>query len=163
MAGMRLYGYQQRKKTNIVRRGSASPSSGDAEAEQESAEAAKDEEYKLVYHQTYKGAVFAFRRSIASTPLQTQPNKIRDTVDRLLAIFCTDPLAAPEVAIASPGLTLTPAGHPLMDPNLAKSPFEQLESEGFPWSQPSVGQSRTTETQTRSCRSYHADKSKGGD
>jgi len=98
MAGMRLYGYQQRKKTNRSRRRSASPSIRDAEAEQESEEAAKDEEYKLVYHQTHRGAVFAFRSSIASTSLHTQPNKIRDTVDRLLAIFCTDPLAAPEVA-----------------------------------------------------------------
>jgi len=57
MAGMRLHGMQQRKKPVHARRGSEvsimALSTGLTDT-------AKEDEYKLVYHQTYKAAVFTF-------------------------------------------------------------------------------------------------------
>ena len=35
------------------------------------------------------------RKHIATKPLHTQPDRLRDVVERLLAIFCTDPLTIP--------------------------------------------------------------------
>ncbi|KAL5420188.1 hypothetical protein PMIN03_000017 [Paraphaeosphaeria minitans] len=101
MAAMRMHGLQQRKK-NKSRRGSVAPGirieeqlSEEAAAEEAAEEAAKDEEYKLIYHQTYKSAVLAFRKHMSSKPLHSQPDRLRDVVERLLAIFCVDPLAQP--------------------------------------------------------------------
>ncbi|KAJ4287640.1 hypothetical protein N0V90_012343 [Kalmusia sp. IMI 367209] len=62
MAAMRMHGLQQRKK-NKSRRGSIAPGVQNEEqlnAEAAAEEVAKDEEYKLIYHQTYKSAVLAF-------------------------------------------------------------------------------------------------------
>jgi hypothetical protein len=62
MAAMRMAGMEQRKK-NRSRRASVAPGledSQDVTVETAAEEAAKDEEYKLMYHQTYKGAAFAF-------------------------------------------------------------------------------------------------------
>jgi hypothetical protein len=61
MAGMRMYGLQQRRKTKS-RRGSVAlfHDGNDHISEEQAAEdAAKDEEYKLIYHQTFKGAMLA--------------------------------------------------------------------------------------------------------
>ena len=61
MAGMRMYGLQQRRKTKS-RRGSVAlfHDGNDHTSEEQAAEdAAKDEEYKLIYHQTFKGAMLA--------------------------------------------------------------------------------------------------------
>lgn len=61
MAAMRMYGLQQRKR-NKSRRSSVAPGVEQAQQLSEEAaaeEAAKDEEYKLIYHQTYKGAALA--------------------------------------------------------------------------------------------------------
>jgi hypothetical protein len=62
MAGLRLYGFQPRKKPSHSRRVSEvnaqAPKSGGESLTQEDAE--RDEEYKLIYHQAYKGTVFAF-------------------------------------------------------------------------------------------------------
>jgi hypothetical protein len=61
MAAMRMHGLQQRKKTQS-RRASVAPGGEESHIlseEAEAEEAAKDEEFKLVYHQTYKGAAFA--------------------------------------------------------------------------------------------------------
>jgi hypothetical protein len=58
MAGMRLYGLQQRKKSGHSRRDSQNLTN--AVVSTTTADAANDEEYKLIYHQTYKGVVFAF-------------------------------------------------------------------------------------------------------
>jgi hypothetical protein len=61
MAAMRMHGLQQRKKTRS-RRASVAPGveeSQNLSRETEAEEAAKDEEFKLMYHQTYKGAAFA--------------------------------------------------------------------------------------------------------
>jgi hypothetical protein len=97
MAAMRMQGLQQRKK-NKSRTGSVAPGIQTEEQVNEEAaaeEAAKDEEYKLIYHQTYKSAVLAFRKHMSSKPLHSQPDRLRDVVERLLAIFCADPLAQP--------------------------------------------------------------------
>jgi hypothetical protein len=62
MAAMRMAGMQQRKK-NRSRRASLAPGLEDSQnlsIEAAAEEAAKDEEYKIMYHQTYKGAAFAF-------------------------------------------------------------------------------------------------------
>jgi hypothetical protein len=67
MAAMRMHGLQQRKKTRS-RRASVAPGMEDGQAisaESAAEEAAKDEEYKLMYHQTYKGAAFAFVSSLS--------------------------------------------------------------------------------------------------
>lgn len=61
MAAMRMYGLQQRKK-NKSRQGSVAPGVDvpkQLSVEEAAEEAAKDEEFKLIYHQTYKGAVLA--------------------------------------------------------------------------------------------------------
>ncbi|KAF2491766.1 hypothetical protein BU16DRAFT_530199 [Lophium mytilinum] len=104
MAGMRMHGLQQRKKQYKSRRSSVAPSAdgNDGHADEVATEeAAKDEEYKLIYHQTFKGAALALRKHMATEPLHSQPDSLRDVVDRLLAIFCTDPLAEP-VPTAAP-------------------------------------------------------------
>jgi hypothetical protein len=65
MAAMRMYGLQQRKKTNRSRRPSVAPgrvmdvSDKAIEDEVSAEDAAKDEEFKLIYHQTFKGAALA--------------------------------------------------------------------------------------------------------
>jgi hypothetical protein len=62
MAALRMHGLQQRKK-NRSRRESIAPGAEDGrdvDAETAAEDAAKDEEYKGMYHQTYKGAAFAF-------------------------------------------------------------------------------------------------------
>jgi len=50
---------------------------------------ARDAEYKSVYHQTMKATSFAFRNGMGSMMLR--PDSIKDVVDRLLAVFCTEP------------------------------------------------------------------------
>lgn len=75
MAGMRIYGMQQCKGCDGV--GANDGGGGNAE-------------YKNVYHQVYKGALFAFRRDVGSVLLG--PEAIRDVVDRLLGIFCDEAL-----------------------------------------------------------------------
>lgn len=60
MAAMRMHGLQQRKQGRSRR---ASLAAGDEENQQQedtaAEDAAKDEEYKLIYHLTYKGAALA--------------------------------------------------------------------------------------------------------
>lgn len=62
MAAMRMHGLQQRKK-NKSRRGSVAPgieTPTQTNEEGDKEDLAKDEEYKVIYHQTFKGAVLAF-------------------------------------------------------------------------------------------------------
>ena len=84
LAGMRLRGLYQnksRQKVHLSGRESEPTEKRD-----------QDEEYKLVYHQVYKGVCFAFRKSIGRELLQPRSDAVREVVDKLLAIFCTDPL-----------------------------------------------------------------------
>lgn len=94
MAGMRLHGLAQSKNRKL-RASSAAPSPAvDASFEELEAERQNDEEYKLVYHQVYKGTCFTFRHHITNKSLQPHTEALRTTVDELLAIFCNDPLAS---------------------------------------------------------------------
>ncbi|KAK8152015.1 hypothetical protein BC567DRAFT_239238 [Phyllosticta citribraziliensis] len=96
MAGMRMYGLQQRRRGNKVQPRRASVAVGvDSQQQDEEIspeDAARDEEYKLVYHQTYRGAVFAMRTHMSTRLLGQHVDQLRDVVDKLLAIFCNDPL-----------------------------------------------------------------------
>ncbi|KAL8823717.1 MAG: hypothetical protein Q9191_005610 [Dirinaria sp. TL-2023a] len=78
MAGMRIYGLQQRKSP-------AKPSDAPPDTRPE------EEEYKLIYHQTFKAASFVFRSQFSLK--QVPPDVVREVVDRLLSMFCTDPLS----------------------------------------------------------------------
>lgn len=113
MAAMRMHGMQQRKKTK-PRRASMAPGLDEHQslAEEVTAEdTAKDEEYKQIYHQTYRGAVLALvctttrllcsllttfqRNHMTEKPLHAQPDRMRDLVEQFLALFLNDPLAQP--------------------------------------------------------------------
>jgi hypothetical protein len=92
MAGMRLFGLVQ-SKARKPRAGSAAPSPAiDLGFDEVEVERKRDAEYKLVYHQVYKGTWFAFRQHILDKPLQPYTEALRETVDRLLNIFCCDPM-----------------------------------------------------------------------
>ena len=89
MAGMRMYGLQQKKKTSLSRAVSESPLV--AEGPSVPAPMHNDEdEYKFVYHQTYKAASFTFRKHMAVVGIGQ--DMMRETVDQLLGMFCTDPM-----------------------------------------------------------------------
>lgn len=83
MAGMRMYGLQQTKK-------SANTANRITEGSSE-----QDGEYKLIYHQTFRAASFAFRTHLAVK--QVPQNTLREVVDRLLSMFCNDPLAESKI------------------------------------------------------------------
>ena len=85
MAGMRMYGLQQRKKLDRSRSVPETVPSCPEDAAQ-----LEGEEHKLVYHQTYKAAAFIFRKHMASFLLSQ--DVLRDTTDHLLSMFCSDPL-----------------------------------------------------------------------
>ena len=93
MAGMRMHGLQQQKKPH-----KAQPShnsiSLDLITESQQAttngHAEDPDEYKAIYHQTFKAACFAFRAHLA---VRTVPQEdMREVVDRLLSLFCVNPL-----------------------------------------------------------------------
>lgn len=89
MAGMRIYGLQQRRKSVKLHAGyelRTDPSLTDMSISR------GDDEYKMVYHQTLKAAIFAFRNQIHKEIINQAA--MGDVVDQLLALFCTDPLAA---------------------------------------------------------------------
>ena len=79
MAGLRLYGFQAKKKPPASITDQPSSSTADP-----------DEEYKLLYHQTFRAAAFVFRKQIAAQWI-SQP-ALREVVDKLLGMFCVDPL-----------------------------------------------------------------------
>ena len=94
MAGMRLYGLQQKKKCLKTRDVSENPIS--TEETPDPAQLADiEDEYKLVYHQTFKAASFAFRAHLAAKTISQVA--MRDVVDKLLAMFCTDPFPIEEI------------------------------------------------------------------
>ncbi|KAI7092136.1 hypothetical protein KC356_g239 [Hortaea werneckii] len=70
-------------------------------------QALNDEEFKLVYHQVYKGTQFAFRQHIEQSTLQPHADALREVVDRLLILFCTNPLENGRTGLAD---KLTPGG-----------------------------------------------------
>jgi len=93
MAGMRLHGLQQRRRpTKDERPGTATSTVDQDEGE---------DEYKLVYHQAFKAATFTFRGHF-NTVIVSQ-EVMREVVDRLLTLFCIDPLAKDDFSDDFPG------------------------------------------------------------
>ena len=84
MAGMRLYGLSN-KRPSRSRAASELPTPG---AESQPILNGEEDDFKMIYHHTYKAAVFALRKRITLSVLSS--SWIRDVVDRLLAMFCTD-------------------------------------------------------------------------
>lgn len=98
MAGMRLYGLSQSNRKlrgKQQRSGSASPAQEIATATPDELEAERktDEQYKAIYHQVYKGVCFAFRAHMQTMLLQGYTDALREAADKLLAMYCCDPLA----------------------------------------------------------------------
>lgn len=87
MAAMRLYGLQQKKKPLSKSR---LPSQVTVHTETNVIGSEAEDEYKLVYHQTFKAATFTFRKHLNA--LLISQETMRDVVDRLLTMFCTDPM-----------------------------------------------------------------------
>ncbi|GAB1725851.1 hypothetical protein NU195Hw_g2576t1 [Hortaea werneckii] len=102
MAGMRLHGLSQSKRKKVKSSAIAAQSS-----EQEETDRRNDEEFKLVYHQVYKGTQFAFRQHVEQFTLQPHADALREVVDRLLTLFCTNPLENGRTGLAD---KLTPGG-----------------------------------------------------
>lgn len=101
MAGMRLYGLAQssrklrgKQQQRSDRTASPAPLPEDTATPQElEAERKSDEEYKAVYHQVYKGVCFTFRAHMQTLALQGYTEPLREAADKLLALYCCDPLA----------------------------------------------------------------------
>ena len=89
MAGMRLYGFESKRKANHGRSISIDTSRASTPSYLDN-EQGDEAEYKNMYHQTFKAAAFVFRRSIRVESISQQ--LMRDIVDRLLALFCNDPV-----------------------------------------------------------------------
>ncbi|MCJ1433747.1 hypothetical protein MMC27_003112 [Xylographa pallens] len=93
MAGMRMYGLQQRRKSDRSRAASEIPPSAGFVATAASIPDDEDE-YKLVYHQTHRAASFAFRKYMPVVNIGQ--DRMRDVVDRILEMFCVDLLTKPK-------------------------------------------------------------------
>ena len=87
MAGMRLHGLQQKKKLLNKLQGHSQVL---LNTETDTVINEAEDEYKLVYHQTFKSATFIFRKHLNAQPVSQET--MRDVVDRLLTMFCTDPM-----------------------------------------------------------------------
>lgn len=126
MAGMRLHGLSQSKSRSKHKADSTAPSPAvDTSFEELEAERKNDEEFKLIYHQVYKGTCFALRASIGGQMLQPFAEQVRETVDKLLAIFCSDPLAG---VLQGGADEVTPGGRKAF---VSKSAHDEKSS--FPW------------------------------
>ena len=95
MAGMRMYGFQQPRKKSLSAldmaesQACSSSTSATVGTVQE-----QQDEYKAVYHQTFKAAAFVFRNQWGSSVLGQEG--LRDTADLFLRSFCRDPLSTSE-------------------------------------------------------------------
>ena len=96
MAAMRLHGLQQKNKP---------PSKSKLQNQRTLHTATNaianeaEDEYKLVYHQTSKAAMFMFRKHLNTFPISQET--MREVVDRLLTMFCTDPVMVDHAANGS--------------------------------------------------------------
>lgn len=92
MAGMRIYGLQQPRKKSISAldmaetQASSTPAVGSDREQQD--------EYKAIYHQTFKAAAFVYRNQWNSMVLGQEA--LRDTSDTFLRSFCRDPVSTSE-------------------------------------------------------------------
>ncbi|KAL9101918.1 MAG: hypothetical protein Q9163_002884 [Psora crenata] len=92
MAGMRLHGLQQKRKVGQVASRTGHSSNALLLAGGEIDHQDGKDEYKLVYHQAYKAALFAFRDRCNLHFISQEA--MRDVVDKLLDLFCTGPLSS---------------------------------------------------------------------
>ncbi|KAL9128569.1 MAG: hypothetical protein Q9217_002768 [Psora testacea] len=92
MSGMRLHGLQQKKKSGKDTSSSGLCRSASLLGGNDTTHQDSEDEYKLVYHQTYKAALFAIRAH-CNIRLVSQET-MRDIVDQLLDLFCTDPASS---------------------------------------------------------------------
>ncbi len=92
MAGMRLYGLQQKKRLGKSSATEDRPNTATSIGDATPSEA--EDEFKLVYHQTFKAAMFAFRKHFNVQAISQ--DVMRDIVDRILSLFCSDPLVGLE-------------------------------------------------------------------
>ena len=131
MAGMRIYGLQQRKKSSRSRAVSEAASSVGVIPQDPAQMQDSDDGYKLVYHQTLKAATFTFRRQIAAKLISQVA--MRDIVDRLLALFCTNPLGKQRDSEVFGGDQEAARGH--FDP---PSGSAEMKARDGSWSTPKV-------------------------
>nr|OQO18263.1 hypothetical protein B0A51_15458 [Rachicladosporium sp. CCFEE 5018] len=101
MTCMRAYGWEQAR---------ADRRSKSDTQDHQGADTTQNNEYKLVYHQTYKGVCCAFRAHMSETPLSQYAAILAETADKLLAIFLADPVAS---GFAGHPDKLTPGGRKL--------------------------------------------------
>ena len=87
MTGMRMYGLQQKKK---LIKPQLERETEDISLRESSRPLEEEDDYKLIYHHTFKAASFIFRTRIALEIINQEA--MRDAVDRLLNLFCNDPL-----------------------------------------------------------------------
>ncbi|KAI4168617.1 MAG: hypothetical protein LQ343_006282 [Gyalolechia ehrenbergii] len=98
MAGMRMYGFELRgKKSSVDNSSTASPSAPTTTSTVTTSTNNNNnnnhhpDEYKIIYHQTYKATAFVFRTHFSRKILGQ--DIVRDTVDGFLGRFCRDPFA----------------------------------------------------------------------
>ena len=117
MAGMRLHGFQQKKRAMEDRPNTAT-SNGDATPLD------AEDEFKLLYHQTFKAAMFAFRRQFNAQAISQ--GIMRDIVDRILGLFCSDPLVGSEIeegGLTAFGLSSQKSAGAFDEPSTGQSPM----------------------------------------
>ena len=107
LAGMRLYGLQSKKRDP--------PENGKCLDLYDSVTAPQVEtdEYKTVYHQTFKASIFVFRNHLDHVLIAQ--DAMRDIVDKLLMLFCSNPLAngaVDETSFDPPSLQRRPGSRP---------------------------------------------------
>ena len=140
MAGMRLYGLSQsnrKTRDKQQRSGSASPAipvvDESITPEALERERKNDEEYKAVYHQVYKGLCFTFRAHMQTMLLQGYTDALREAADKLLAMFCNNPLANGLLGVADE--KYTPGGRKAFGSakveDQGKSPFDTAKGGVF--------------------------------
>lgn len=139
MAALRLHGLQQKKRP---RSKSQPPDQVTTNTETSIIANEADDEYKLVYHQTFKAASFTFRRYFNAQLISQET--MREVVDRLLTIFYTDPINTNRVPGASEFLNLEAKnGHPSSSPFDKPSSQAQYSITANGWNTPTARRYRT--------------------
>ena len=134
MAAMRLHGLQQKKKPPSH---SQLPNSVASHTETNVISNEADEEYKLVYHQTFKAAMFTFRKHLNG--LLISQETMREVVDQLLTMFCTDPMNLDGVSEGGESREFEASkGGPSSSPFDKPSSQAQVSSMGNVWNRPTV-------------------------
>ncbi|KAL8707157.1 MAG: hypothetical protein Q9220_007769 [cf. Caloplaca sp. 1 TL-2023] len=95
MAGMRMYGLQQQARKRSVSMMVDIESQCSLANDAEPGKALEQEEYKSIYHHTYKASSFVFRKYWARK--QIGQESLRDTVDAVLGKFCEDPFTSVDI------------------------------------------------------------------